>query len=229
MTNLDVNTISASERALLIKQLQAQEQAEKEKERKERDTYRELVCKTVSENMTRLQNVSTMLSVVKADVFNSFSALVELKKDLYNYKDGQRSHSFTDNDGNTIIVGCRVIDGWDDTVDAGISKVNSYIESLAKDEDTGKLVRIIQNLLKKDIKGNLKANRVLELQKIAHDINDPSFRDGVKIISDAYKPLRSAYFIEASEKNAIGQTRGVPLSITSVEFPAGANVNTGRL
>ncbi|WP_026473967.1 DUF3164 family protein [Alkaliflexus imshenetskii] len=226
---IDVSTISPQERAKLMEQLQAQEQAEREHRRKERENYRDLVAKTVSENILKLQNISSLLSRAKADVFNSFTALLELKKDLYNYKDGQQSHAFTDDAGHTITIGCRVVDGWDDTVEAGISKVNSYIESLAKDEDTAKLVRIIQNLLKKDAKGNLKANRVLELQKMADDINDETFRDGVKIISEAYKPVRSAYFIEASVKDSIGKAQGVPLSITSVDFPEGENINTDAL
>ncbi|MGQ2119123.1 DUF3164 family protein, partial [Ornithobacterium rhinotracheale] len=68
--------------------------------------------------------------------------------------------------------GFRIIDGWDDTVTAGIDKVREFIASLAKDEATGKLVRAVNQLLKKDAKGNLKASRVLELTKLAEDFNN---------------------------------------------------------
>ena len=51
-------------------------------------------------------------------------------------------------------------------------------------------------LLKKDKNGNLKASRVLELKKIAKQVGDSEFIDGVKIIEAAYRPNKSSTFIE---------------------------------
>ncbi|MGV4380741.1 DUF3164 family protein, partial [Ornithobacterium rhinotracheale] len=136
-----------------------------------------------------------------------------------------QSHTFSDDKGNTITYGFRIIDGWDDTVTAGIDKVREFIASLAKDEATGKLVHAVNQLLKKDAKGNLKASRVLELTKLAEDFNNDNFTDAVNIIRQAYKPQRSAFFVEASQTDAQGKKINIPLSISAVDFPEGTNVD----
>ena len=51
-------------------------------------------------------------------------------------------------------IGYRITDGWDDTVNAGIAKVEKYISSLAKDTETAALVDMVFNLLKMYLKQN---------------------------------------------------------------------------
>jgi len=226
---MNVLQLSRAERNQLFNELMAQENAEKKQLKEQRDAYKLLVNDVVEDASKKLEQVSLYLSEVKAEIFNSFAALVDLKKELYGYKDGQKSHSFTNNNGQTIEIGCRVTDGWDDTIDAGISKVNEYIDSLATNQETAQLVRMIQGLLKKDMKGNLKANRILELQKMADEIENPLFSEGVDIIRTAYKPVRTAYFVEGRYKDNTGKNRNHPLSITSAEFPLGADVCLANL
>ncbi|MRJ09468.1 hypothetical protein EDL99_11485, partial [Ornithobacterium rhinotracheale] len=83
----------------------------------------------------------------------------------------------------------------------------------------------VNQLLKKDAKGNLKASRVLELTKLAEDFNNDNFTDAVNIIRQAYKPQRSAFFVDASYTDAQGKKVNIPLSISSVDFPEGTNVD----
>jgi hypothetical protein len=228
--SVDVKSLSPEGRAELMRQLQQEQEAEKAEKKKAREDYRENVNKVVASNIKDLQVLSSFLSQKKAEVFNSLNALLRQKKELFGYKQGQQSHTFTDKDGNSVVVGFRVIDSWDDTVEAGIAKVNEYIDSLSTNEETAKLVRMLQGFLKKDQKGNLKPSRVLELQKMAKDINDPSLTEAVDIIKDAYKPNRSAFFIEASMKEKkTGKQVGIPLSITSVDFPEGSEISTDEI
>ncbi|MBI9065428.1 MAG: DUF3164 family protein [Marinilabiliaceae bacterium] len=229
MSPIDLDQLTPAQEEALLQKLQAKQAAEAANVKAEREIYKETVGKTVAETIKEMEVISSMLSRSKANVFNNFSALLEMKKELYGYKEGQQSHTFTNALGQSIEVGFRQIDGWDDTVDAGIAKVNEYIDSLATNEETGKLVKFIQNLLKKDAKGNLKANRVLELKNLAESVNSPLFTDGVQIIQEAYKPVRSAYFIEASYKDDTSKKCSVPLSITTVDFPEGFEVNASAL
>ncbi|PTT24210.1 hypothetical protein DBR28_18600, partial [Chryseobacterium sp. HMWF028] len=76
----------------------------------------------------------------------------------------------------------------------------------------------------KDAKGQLKSSRVLELRQLAEEFNDEKFKDAVEIIQDAYKPVRSAFFIEAYTTNPQGKKVFIPLSITAVDFPEGTNI-----
>jgi hypothetical protein len=134
-------------------------------------------------------------------------------------KEKQKSHTFS-TDKEEIQIGYRINEGWDDTVTAGIQKVENYISSLSKTPETATLVSMLFNMLKKDAKGNLKGSRVLELQKAAADSKNDEFIDGVAIIASAYKPVRSSWFIEASLINDDGTKTPVPLSMSSVGFSA---------
>lgn len=196
-------------------------QAAKENDRK---AYKELVNETVPGILETLKYVSEELQAAKLAAFEGVTGLLELKEKAYGIKDEQRSHTFTTENGDSITLGYRVNDGWDDTVGAGIAKVGKFIDSLAKDEDSAKLVKTINQLLKKDAKGNLKSNRVIELKSLAEEFNNDGFRDGVDIIMKAYKPVQTCFFIEASTKDAQGKDISLPLSISAVDFPEGTKL-----
>lgn len=222
---IEIDKLTPEQLASLEQQIAAKKQAEKDRIAQERNNYKELVSKTVHDHIIELQTVNNMLSLVKANVFGSFASLIELKNELYGVKSGQQSHTFTDESGNSITIGFRVIDRFDDTLDMGIACVREYINSLAIDENTSKLVDMINNLLKKDAKGNLKPNRILDLQNLADEIRNESFYKGVEIIRSSYKPIRSALFVEAEVVDSIGAKQAVALSITSAEFPEGFTPN----
>lgn len=222
---MDINDLTPEQKALLKEQFEAEEQAKRNRVTAERDNYKTLVNTTVGEQVKKLANISSQLSLIKAEVYKTFSTLIELKNELYKGKSGQMSHTFTDNEGNTITIGFRTIDKFDDTLDQGIAKVRSYIDSLATDENSGKLVSMINNLLKKDAKGNLKPSRILDLQNLADQLKSEEFTEGARIIRESYKPSRSAIFVEAEVSDALGKKIAIPLSITSAEFPEGFTAN----
>ncbi|MNY63903.1 hypothetical protein D3C86_2009310 [compost metagenome] len=80
---------------------------------------------------------------------------------------------------------------------------------------------MVFNLLKKDAKGNLKGSRVLELQKLTAKFNNEDFSDGVDIISKAYKPVRSVWFVEAALIDENKNKTPIPLSMSAVDFSKG--------
>lgn len=212
--------ISEMTEAELKAELKRREEAKVE----DRKAYKELSNETVPGIMDDLKALSDAIQTVKLRVFQDVTGLLELKDKAYGIKDEQRSHTFSTDQGDSITLGYRVNDGWDDTMGAGIAKVNKFLESLAKDEDSARLVKTINNLLKKDAKGNLKSSRVIELAKVTEDFNNAEFTDGVKIIMESYKPVASCYFIEATTKNANGKDVNIPLSISAVDFPEGTEL-----
>ena len=74
---------------------------------------------------------------------------------------------------------------------------------------------------KKDAKGNLKPNRVLDLQNLAEKVGNEQLSKGVAIVIAAYKPARSVIFVEAAKKDAQGASQAVALSLTTAPFPDG--------
>ncbi|MCK0202457.1 DUF3164 family protein [Ornithobacterium rhinotracheale] len=211
---------------LTTEQLAAELKRREQEKMSERNAYKELVSQELPQIAESLKELSEKLSQIKLFAFESLKALLDLKCKAYSVKDTQQSHTFSDDKGNTITYGFRIIDGWDDTVTAGIDKVREFIASLAKDEATGKLVHAVNQLLKKDAKGNLKASRVLELTKLAEDFNNDNFTDAVNIIRQAYKPQRSAFFVDASYTDAQGKKINIPLSISAVDFPEGTDIDS---
>ncbi|UOH77334.1 DUF3164 family protein [Ornithobacterium rhinotracheale] len=210
---------------LTDEQLAAELKRRKRQQEEDRKAYKDLVNEELPRIAGMLKTLSQNISQVKLFAFENLKTLLDLKSKAYGVRDTQQSHTFSDDKGNTITYGFRIIDGWDDTVTAGIDKVREFITSLAKDEATGKLVHAVNQLLKKDAKGNLKASRVLELTKLAEDFNNDNFTDAVNIIRQAYKPQRSAFFVDASYTDAQGKKVNIPLSISSVDFPEGTNVD----
>lgn len=190
------------------------------KKDEDREAYKELVEQTVPKAIFKLCLASETLSNAKTEAFKYFEDILKLKAEVYGIKEKQQSHTFSF-DGGEVQIGYRITDGWDDTVNAGIAKVEKYISSLAKDNETAALVDMVFNLLKKDAKGNLKGSRVLELQKLTAKFSDEEFTDGVDIISKAYKPVRSVWFVEASLIDENKNKTPIPLSISAVDFSKG--------
>lgn len=184
--------------------------------KEEREAYRSLAAITVDEFFPRLESTSNTLSKMKRLLYDSFSQVVETKREVMGVEtQGQRSHSFLSTDGTKrIIIGYYQRDGWDETVEDGIAKVRDYISSLAGDEETRKLVDIILDLLSRDGKGNLRADKVLQLDKYAESIKDARFSEGVAIIKEAYRPVRTKDFVRAQVKNAMGGWDDLPLGMT---------------
>ena len=205
-------------------QLKAALQAQEAQKNEDRETYKALVLETVPKAMFQLCAASEVISEAKTKTFQFFEQVLDLKNQVYGLKEKQQSHTFS-TDKEEITIGYRINEGWDDTVTAGISKVEKYIASLSKTPETATMVSMLFTMLKKDSKGNLKGSRVLELQKAAADSKDEEFIDGVAIIAGAYKPVRSSWFIEASLIDEDGSKTNVPLSMSSVGFSADYKFN----
>ncbi|MFH7012328.1 DUF3164 family protein [Flavobacterium sp. FlaQc-52] len=194
------------------------------KKNEEREAYKKLVAETIPKALLKLYKTSEMIRKVKTETFQLFETILDLKNQVYGFKEKQMSHTFS-NDKEEITIGYRINEGWDDTATIGIEKVQNYISSLSTSKETASLVKIVFNLLKKDAKGNLKGSRVLELQKLTKEFNNEEFTDGVEIIASSFKPVRSSWFIEANTINENGTRTTIPLSMSAVDFLHGYAFN----
>ena len=200
----------------------AQQQAEQAKAQAKqmREDYREMVDDAIESMMPKLKVVSKDLENYKRTVFEEFSTILEMKAEMFKIEKGEdldnQSHSFTNSKGNMrIVLGHYVTDNYLDTVDEGIAKVQQYISSLASDDKSQALVDMVMRLLAKDAKGTLKASRIIQLRKMAEKSGAPEFIEGVKIIEEAYQPIKSRTFLKAYVKNEqTGAWDQIPLGMT---------------
>lgn len=208
-----------------MEEFKAFQQAKKAEEAKAvakqmREDYRGMVDDAIESMMPKLKVVSKDLENYKRKVFEEFSTILFLKAEMFKMEKGEEldnySHTFTNSKGTMrIVLGHYVTDSYLDTVDEGISKVQKYIQSLAKDENSQMLVGMVNRLLAKDAKGTLKASRVIQLRKVAEKSGAPELIEGVKIIEDAYQPQRSRTYLKAYIKNSeTGGWDQIPLGMT---------------
>lgn len=213
---MNLENMTAEEKEILKKQLLEEEKQKKVERKAKIEAYKNLVDETVINAIDKIKNISAQIMMSKKEVFDDFKSIMELKAELYGVKDNQQSHTFTTSDGKiSITLGNRMLDSFDDTVHTGIEKVKNYIYRVVQDENS-QLLEIVNLLLKKDKNGNLKASRVMELERIAGNIDDAELSEGVQIIKEAWKPQKSKTFIEAYYKDENGNKINIPLSMTTV-------------
>lgn len=215
---MDYEKLTEQEKAELRARIEAEDKARKQKQQEDRETYKGLTDKFVTTNIKKLQNLSSQMMLIKQEVFRDAELLIDMKDDLFKTKADRRSNTFTTQDGlMSITLGNRINEGWDDTVNAGITKVKDYLATLAKDENSAALVETVMGLIAKDRKGNLKASKVLELEKLAVKTQDEMFLDGIAIIKAAYRPSPSCQFIEVTLKDEHGTEQKLPLSLAAMK------------
>ncbi len=215
---MDISKMTAAQRAELKAQLEAQERAEKQKREEDVAAYKMAVDEFCRTKFTRLQALSEEMRRLKDEVFSEADALISLKEELFKTKSDRHSDQFTTSDGRiTLALGNRTNDGWDDTVNAGVDKVKTFIRSLAKDDDSAALTEMVMNLLAKDRKGNLKASRVLQLTEIARKSGYPELIEASEIIRSAYRPVDTCQFISVQYKDDKGVKHALPLSLAAME------------
>lgn len=216
--SLNLNDLTEEQKKELLKQMKEEEREKKQKRNEELKSLNEMTNETVKEIFVVGREVAEMLTLFKKETFEKCKSLIGIKEELFNVKDNQRSHTFTTDDGESVTLGYRVTDAFDDTVQVGIEKVKNWVFSEVKGTNNENIKKIISNMLKEDKKGNLNAKRVLELSQIAMDINDEKLTEAVEIIEKAYKPQRSCYFIELNYKDENGKKVSMPLSVSAAPF-----------
>lgn len=199
-----------------------EEKARKERleaKREQRRQLQEMTDNVMAEAVAELKVCHDQLVATKHKVIDTFSALMELRKEV-NEEAGRKeqdTYMFTNTEGTQrISIGYNMNDNYLDQVEEGIAKVKSYLESLAKDDDSKELISMILRLLARDQKGNLKASRVIQLGQLAEKSGNDEFKEGMRIISEAYRPIRSKLFIRCSIREKDQEWANLGLGITEV-------------
>ncbi|WP_027470148.1 hypothetical protein [Saccharicrinis fermentans] len=112
---IDVSKMSQHEKEELFKQLKEEEAKKMEARERELELYKETKNKLVTETAKKMENLTSLISRAKADVYHDFSTLLRLKGELYRYRDSHKSHSFSNELGQTIEISFPPVHGWDDT------------------------------------------------------------------------------------------------------------------
>lgn len=215
---MDISKLSKEERAAIKAQIDAEERAEAANLQRERQSYNAMRDEFVTRTFQSLKQLSGCMQEQKQTIFEESAELDTMQQRFFKVKLDRKSRTLTHSDGHiSIKVGNRLNDGWDDSVEIGIEKVREYLATLATDEKSARLVNAITRLLAKDQKGTLKANKVLELEKMANESQDATFLEGLRIIKEAYRPIPTCQFVEVKYKDENDVEHSLPLSMSAME------------
>lgn len=217
----EVKTVQISAEELAeLRAIKAQRDAKAKKEN-EIQSYKSLVDQVVHESVVTAQGLSESMTQTKIAVIESFRTVIEMKNELFKgqktLKDGRYSDMFTNSEGTErVVLGYNTLDNYDDTYTAGVAMVQSYIESLASDDKSHQLADMVTALLRERSKaGQLRAQNVLRLEKMAIDSKNETFIEGMRIIRDAYKPIKTKQFLKVMVKDAeTNEWKTVSLNMT---------------
>jgi hypothetical protein len=214
---MDLSNLTQQEKDRLLFELNEERNRQETQRAADMEAYKALKDETIDAVFANLEAVSKNLLAARDKVFDDFEKVTGLKNDLLKVKKERRSDTFTSSDGSKrIILGCRTNEGWADEVQDGIQRVMDFLKTLARDSNSAMLVETIMGLLARNKKGNLKASRVLELEKLAVKSKDPDFLDGIRIIKESYRPEETCLFVSAGKKDKKGKWQWVPLSISAI-------------
>lgn len=212
---MDLQQLTAEERAQLKAQLEEQEKQEALEKQRQKETYLQLKDQFCERNLGKLQALSDEMQRLKKEIFADAETLIQMKDELFKTKTDRQSNMFTHESGKfSITLGNRINEGWDDTCDQGIEKVKEFLKTLAKDDNSAALVDTIMRLIAKNNKGMLKASKVLELEKLANRIQSAELTEGLTIIKNSYRPKPTCQFISVTMKDDNGNDKQLPLSLS---------------
>lgn len=192
-----IDQLSAEDRAALLKQLEQEQKEAAEKVRKDKENYKQLQDDVLGRIVPKLLAFNDEQQAIVKHVYGECEALIEMKKELYDTKSVQDSHTFTAQDGSASVrIGYNTIIGFDGTQSAGIEKVKAYLSSLGGDDEKRQtLSGLLNTFLKEDKDGRLNPQRVKELSDWKDKIHDESFREGITIIEDAQVKVRTTTYV----------------------------------
>ncbi|MCC2590330.1 DUF3164 family protein [Chryseobacterium sp. MFBS3-17] len=218
--SIDITKLSAEERKALLAQARELEKKEKEQRSADLAALEAIAAEVVPASFSKLKESSEAMAAAKAQIFTDFMEYLKLKIETIGIKSNQQSHTVTFGN-HSIKLGYRITDGYKDDAGYGLAMVHKFLATLAKDDNSKKLLATIYRLLQKNSKGDLDSKKVLELRQIADKhYPETDFAKGMEIIQANYSPKLSKWFIEAYYTDGTGIEKSLPLSITSVDLPA---------
>lgn len=226
MAEFNFDNLSPEEKEQLAREAFKSKEKELAKRAKEEQEthYKQLVDETIEKAVESVGELHIKMTIAKKQIFNDFDTVIALKNELYTgqkwLKTDRVTNTFTNQEGNKrVTVGYHTNDNYLDTYTEGVKLVEEYISSLATDENGQKLADMVKVLLSERGKGGqLKAQNVLRLQRMANDSKNETFIEGMRIISDAYSPTKSKQFVKVEIKGEHNEWVTVSTNMTDCEW-----------
>lgn len=180
----------------------------KEKKSEDKILLKELEDNFVLENIDFFIDQRGTLEDKILVLFKNIETIIELRANVYNNKKREQdSHTFTLDDGSASIkIGWNVRPTFNGTEAEGIVKIKEYMSSLAGESENEKILMDFLNVaLKTDAQGNYNPKKVRELNGMRSKANSELFNEGMDILNDAVKDIRTSRYVRGYKMVDFGE------------------------
>lgn len=198
MSTIDINNLSAEERAELVKQAKELEKQEKQRIKNEKKISEGLKNELVLSNIDFLVSTRGGVEDRIVKMFSDVEVILKMDAELYKSKsEDQNSFSHTLPDGSARIkIGWNIKPVYNGTETYGIEKLKEFMASLVGESEREKLLmKFLNATLKTDAQGNYNAQRVRMLDSMRNDANSDLFNEAMDILRDAVIDIRTSRYI----------------------------------
>lgn len=198
MSNIDLSQLTDEQRKELIKQAKELAKAEKERIKNEKQIAEGLKNELVLSNIGFMIDTRGSVENRMVKMFGDVEAILKIEADLYkNKKEDQDSFSHTLSDGSAFLkIGWNIKPVYNGTEMHGISKLKTFMASLAGESENEKLLmKMLNALLKTDAQGNYNAQKVRMLDGMRNEANSELFNEAMDILRDAVIVIRTSRYV----------------------------------
>ena len=182
----------------LLKEAAQEEKDRKVAQKENTETYKQLSAEFVNNNIDIFVHRQNAIEQDIIKLFQDYQSIIDIKAMVYGDKVlEQDTHTSTLQDGSaSLTIGYNVSIGFNGTEKIGIEGINKYIATLAADdENTTKLTKMVNILLKPNKQGVLNPSNIIQLNSLRSDLNSEEFNENLDIIVDAQIRIKSTMFV----------------------------------
>jgi hypothetical protein len=190
--------LSPEQRKALVAEANAEEKKRKTDYSANAQSYKDLSVEFVNRNIDIFVHRKNAIDEDINKLFADYSTILELKAMVYGEKSKlQDSHTSTLPDGSaSITIGNNVSIGFDGTEKIGIQGIKDYIATFAdSDENTTKLTKMVNVLLKPNKLGMLNPSNIIQLNSLRAELESVEFNENLDIIVSAQIRQKSTMFV----------------------------------
>lgn len=214
MTNIDLNSLSASELEAL---LAAKKKEEKEQKAKQRDAYEQQRDELVSELVQRAQVLHMQMRDFKQ---YAIDRLEEFRETANNYGDIRRNskggfslrHRATQ---EMVSLDRNSVPEYDERAALAETLIKEFLEDKVKRRDL-QTYRTVMALMERNKQGDLTVSRIASLLKVKDNYDDPRWIKAMELFEESFRIREISYSVSFFKKDSLQKDQSITLTFASI-------------
>jgi len=195
---VSLSDLTPEQKKQLLKEAEQEAKAQKAAARENTEAYKKLSAEFVTNNVDIFVHRQIAIEADIMKMFKEYEAIIDIKKMVFGDKVlKQDSHTSTLEDGSaSLTIGHNVSIGFNGNEKIGIEGIKAYIATLADDdENTSKLTKMVNVLLKPNKQGVLNPANIIQLNSLRAELNSEEFNTNLDIIIDSQIRVKSTMYV----------------------------------